>query len=85
MELQVISIFAATPPADRESWVRQVPLADVQRYESEMLEYVQQNHGEVVEAIRKQGKLEDATKGKLREALDAFARVFQATKAADAA
>jgi F-type H+-transporting ATPase subunit alpha len=85
MELQVISIFAATPPADRESWVRQLPLSDIQRYENEMLEFVQQNHADVVEAIRKEGKLDDAIKGKLRSALDDFARVFQPTKAADAA
>jgi len=82
MELQVISIFAATPSEGRESWVRQIPLADVPRYESEMLEYVQQSHAGVVEEIRKTGKLEDEVKTHLRKALDDFARIFQPTKSA---
>jgi F-type H+-transporting ATPase subunit alpha len=85
MELQVISIYAATPPEDRPSWVRDVALGDIQRYESEMLEYVQQSHADVVEGIRKQGKLDDELEGKLRAALDAFAKVFQPSQSASAA
>ena len=77
MELQVLSIYAATPPEDRDSWVRQLPLADVPRYEQELLEYMQQSHAEVVEGIRKLGKLDDELEAKLRAALDAFGDVFQ--------
>ena len=85
VELQVISIYSGTPPEGRDSWLRPVPLDDIGRYESEMLEYVQQNHSEVVEAIRKEGKISDETDAKLRAALDAFAGVFQPSKAAGAA
>jgi F-type H+-transporting ATPase subunit alpha len=85
VELQVVSIYAAMPQEDRDSWVRPVSVEDVRRYESEMLEYVQQNHADVVESIRKEGKLSDETDGKLRAALDAFAKVFQPSKGADAA
>ena len=40
MEDQVVSIFAATPPKDRDSWIRRYEMADIQRYEAEMLEYL---------------------------------------------
>jgi F-type H+-transporting ATPase subunit alpha len=85
MELQVISIYAAMPPEGRDSWVRSVAIGDIQRYESELLEYVQQSHAELVESIRKQGKLDDDVKAKLNAALDAFAEVFQPSKSASAA
>jgi len=85
MELQVVSIYAATPPEGRESWVRKLALGDIQRYESELLDYMQQSHADVVEGIRKQGKLDDELEGKLQAALDAFADVFQPTKSASAA
>jgi len=83
--LQAISIYASTPPEDRDSWVRQVPIADIPRYEHEMLDYVQQNHADVVETVAKTGKLDEETEQKLRKALDAFAEVFQPTASADAA
>jgi F-type H+-transporting ATPase subunit alpha len=85
MELQVISIFAATPPEGRESWLRQISLGDIKRYESEMLEYVQQSHADVIEGIRKEGKLDDEIVAKLSAALDAFAEIFQPSKSASAA
>ena len=40
MEDQVVSIFAATPPKGRDSWIRRYEISDVQRYEGEMLEYL---------------------------------------------
>ena len=85
MELQVISIYAAMPPEGRNSWVREVPVGDVPRYASELLEYVQHSHSEVVEGIRKQGKLDDDLDAKLQAALDAFAEIFQPSKSASAA
>ncbi|MBW2448316.1 MAG: F0F1 ATP synthase subunit alpha [Deltaproteobacteria bacterium] len=85
MELQVISIFAATPPEGGVSWVRKLSLGDIQRYESEMLDYVQQSHADVVEGIRKHGKLDDELVAKLSAALDAFGEIFQPSKSASAA
>jgi len=85
MELQVISIYAATPPEGRDSWLRKLPLGDIQRYENELLEYMQQSHADVVEGIRKQGKLDEELEGKLHAALDAFGDVFQPSKSANAA
>jgi F-type H+-transporting ATPase subunit alpha len=85
MEEQVISIFACTPREGRDSWVRVYALADLGRYEREMLEYIRQNHGDILETIRTSQKLEDATQQKLVAALDAFAAVFEPSAGSAAA
>jgi F-type H+-transporting ATPase subunit alpha len=80
MEEQVVAIFSATPPEGRNSWVREYPVSDIGRYESEMLSYVRGEHPEILAAIKSSGKLEDDTRKKLENALDAFARVFAPTR-----
>jgi F-type H+-transporting ATPase subunit alpha len=77
MEEQVVSIYAATPQRERNSWLRALEIEDVGRYETEMLEFVRSNHADVLSEIRSSGKLEDAVEQKLIAALDAFAGVFQ--------
>jgi F-type H+-transporting ATPase subunit alpha len=79
MEDQVVSIFSATPPKGRDSWIRRYELRDILRYEQEMLAYVRENHGGVLDAIGQSGQLDDETEAKLVAALDEFAGVFQAT------
>jgi F-type H+-transporting ATPase subunit alpha len=85
MEEQVVSIFASTPPAGRESWIRQLELTDIQRYEREMLAWMRSSKREILDAIRTTGKFEDATKQQLTAALDEFARIFQPTLSASRA
>ena len=85
MEEQVVSIYASTPQDDRESWIRQLELGDILRYESEMLEWMHSNHQDIFEAIASSGKFEDDTEEKLIVGLDAFAEIFQPTRAAGAA
>jgi len=77
MEEQVVSIYAATPPKGRDSWVRELELEDIGRYESEMLDYMRSNHADVLSEIADSGKLEEATEQKVVAALDAFSNVFQ--------
>jgi F-type H+-transporting ATPase subunit alpha len=77
----VVSIFAATPPKGRDSWIRRYEISDVQRYEGEMLEYLRDNHGQIFENVRNTGKLDDETEASLVAALDEFAEVFQPTAA----
>jgi F-type H+-transporting ATPase subunit alpha len=77
MEEQVVSIFSCTPREERDSWVRPYPLNDIGRYEREMLGYIRNRHGEVLEAIRTSQKLEPEIERKLVAALDAFASVFE--------
>ncbi len=77
MEEQVVSIFAASPRDDRDSWVRAYEVGDLLRYEGELLDHVRQNHADVLLAIRESGKLEPATEQKLIAALDEFAEIFE--------
>jgi F-type H+-transporting ATPase subunit alpha len=77
MEEQVASIYAATPQEGRASWVRDYPVEELQRYEREMLEFLRTRHGEVLETIRKTGKLEEDAERKLAAALDEFGGIFQ--------
>ena len=80
MAEQVASIYASTPPeSGRDSWIRNYEVADVGRYEKEMLEYLQQNYQDIFETITSTGKLDEETEKKLSDALDDFAGVFQAT------
>ena len=81
VESQVISIYSATPQDDRDSWVRGYAPTDLRRYEDEMLAYVHETHPEIPKRIRESGLLEDETAAKLTEALDEFAKVFQASSA----
>jgi F-type H+-transporting ATPase subunit alpha len=87
MEEQVASIYASTPQTSRDSWIRQYGLTDIQRYESEMLDWLRSNHAEILSAIRDTGKFEDNTEQKLIAALDEFGNIFQPTqtKATEAA
>ena len=48
MEEQVVAIYASTPQKDRDSWIRQLELEDIGRYESEMLEFMKANHADVL-------------------------------------
>jgi len=76
MEEQVVSIYAATPQEGRPSWVRQIPVGELLRYEREMLEFMRTRHGAVLEAIAKTGKLEEDVERKLAAALDEFGPMF---------
>jgi F-type H+-transporting ATPase subunit alpha len=86
MEEQVVSIYSATPQTGRDSWIRAYELGDIQRYESEMLDWMRQNHADVLGAISSSGKLEEDVEQKLIAALDAFGEIFRAsTSSADEA
>jgi F-type H+-transporting ATPase subunit alpha len=85
MEEQVVSIYAATPQEGRPSWVRQIPVGELLRYEREMLEFMRTRHGAVLEAIAKTGKLEEDVERKLVAALDEFGGMFQASSDARSA
>ena len=83
VEEQVVSIFACTPPAGAEkSWVRDLALTDIARYEQEMLAYMRSEHAELLQRIRESGRLDEAAAGDLARALDSFTNVFQPGAAA---
>ena len=78
VEEQIVQIYSATPRADgKPSWLRNYPVEDVTRYMDEMTEFMRVRHPEILGEIRETRALGDALRGKLDEALDAFAKVFQ--------
>jgi F-type H+-transporting ATPase subunit alpha len=76
----VIAIYACTPQKDRDSWVRELELKDISRYEEELLAYLRAEHASILGEIRDTGVLSDETKASLGGALDAFGGIFQPTK-----
>jgi F-type H+-transporting ATPase subunit alpha len=81
MEVQVIAIYAATPQDDRSSWIRNIVVEDVGRYLEELAEYMSATHPEVAQQLGEAKALTDEVVGKLNAALDAFAKIFQPSKA----
>ena len=79
VEEQVVQIYAATPPAERPSWVRRIPVEDVERYGRELCAFLRGQHNEILEEIAQSGELPDDLRVKLDAALDAFADVFQSS------
>jgi F-type H+/Na+-transporting ATPase subunit alpha len=85
MEEQVVAIYSATPQDKRHSWVRDLVVEDIGRYESEVLAFMKSRHPEILATIQSTGKLEDDVKAKLDAALDEFAKIFQPSKRVSAA
>jgi F-type H+-transporting ATPase subunit alpha len=79
---QILSIYAATPKAGREkTWVRDLPTEDVERYLSEMLDFMRARHEAISKEISDKKVLSDELKQKIDAALDEFAGVFAANAA----
>ena len=70
-EEQTASIFAGT-----NGYIDNVPVAQVVRYEAAMLAYLRNDHADVLAMIRDTKDLGDEVKGKLKAALDQFAKTF---------
>jgi F-type H+-transporting ATPase subunit alpha len=69
VEEQVLVIFAGS-----EGYVDDIPVADVQRYETEVRAYFRANHSDILDGIRTSGKLPegDALADALRKFTDTF-------------
>ncbi len=73
VEEQVVSLFAGT-----RGYLDPIPVADVRRFETELLEWFRTRHGDILEAIRSSGEIPD--EGALEEAVRAFGEQFQPTE-----
>jgi len=71
-EQQVISLWAGT-----HGYLDDLPVADVRRFEHELLDYIEAEHDDIREHIRSTGDLPEEVEAKLREALDQFAERFK--------
>ena len=70
-EEQTVSIFAGT-----NGYLDAIPVADVTRYEAEMLSYVREAHADALKLIRDTKALGDEAKAKVKAALEAFGKQF---------
>ncbi|MGN6622496.1 MAG: F0F1 ATP synthase subunit alpha [Sphingomonas sp.] len=70
-EEQTVSIFAGT-----NGYLDNVPVERVTGFEAAMLSDMRANHADILTDIREKRDLSDDTKGKLKGALDAFAKSF---------
>lgn len=78
VEKQVIQLYAATArDADGTGWIRNVPVAEVRRYLTELLEFIDTQHPEVVQLIREKKELNADVKAALDKALTTFRDIFQ--------
>ncbi|HET7653413.1 MAG TPA: F0F1 ATP synthase subunit alpha [Acidimicrobiales bacterium] len=75
VEEQVVSIYAGT-----HGYLDDVPLADVRRFESDLLEFFRSQHSGVLDAIRSSGKIDD--EAEFEGLLKTFASRFVPTETA---
>ncbi|HEX2151205.1 MAG TPA: F0F1 ATP synthase subunit alpha, partial [Stellaceae bacterium] len=71
VEEQVVSIFAGT-----RGYLDRIPVSEVGRFEQLMLSDLRARQPELLDAIRSQGEITDATDKALTAFLDDFARTF---------
>jgi F-type H+-transporting ATPase subunit alpha len=70
-EEQTVSIFAGT-----NGYLDTVPVDRVTAYEAAMLGFMRSEHADVLATIRDSGAFEDATRDKVKAALEAFGKTF---------
>ena len=71
VEEQVVSIFAGT-----KGYLDGLKVADVGRFESELLGLIRSKHADIFETIRSTGALSDDTQAKLKTILDGLVKSF---------
>jgi F-type H+-transporting ATPase subunit alpha len=82
VEEQIVQIYAATPiEGARPSWVRQLPVEDIPRYASELIEFLKTKHPEVLPELKEKRELKPDLQARLDKALDEFGGIFQPTGA----
>jgi F-type H+-transporting ATPase subunit alpha len=73
VEKQVLSIFAAN-----NGYVDDYPIGAVQRFESEMLTFMESNYAGVLTELREKKAIDSELEGKIKNALDEFKAQFTA-------
>ena len=73
VEKQVLAIFAVN-----NGYVDEYPATDVQRYESEMISFMESNYADVINTLRDKKAIDDDLQAKIKAALDEFKGQFTA-------
>ena len=79
VEKQVLSIYVAT-----SGQMDSVPVSEVRRFEGELLQFVETNHGSILKSIREKKALDDGIRAEIKKAVEAFKERFTAAVAAAA-
>ena len=76
---QVLQLYAGTQtmPGEKKTWVRDIPVADVQRYCAELLPFIETKHPKLLDTIETVGDLKDDVKAAIEKALAEFKDTFQ--------
>ncbi len=74
VEKQVVIIYAGT-----NGYLDVFPVESLGRYEAELFAFLEASHADVLTDVRTKKDLDDALKGKLNAALEAFGKKFQPT------
>jgi F-type H+-transporting ATPase subunit alpha len=76
VEKQVLSIYVAT-----SGQMDSVPVSEVRRFEQELLQFVETNHGSILKSIREKKALDDGIRAEIKKAVEAFKERFTAAVA----
>ena len=68
---QVVAVFAGV-----RGYLDKIPVAQVRRFEEELLRHVRDKHADILETLRTEQKISDALEAKLKSVLEAFSRSF---------
>jgi F-type H+/Na+-transporting ATPase subunit alpha len=74
MEEQVISVWAGT-----NGELDEVPIEDIRRFESELLDHIKRTESGLLETIRETGKFDDDAATKLKDIIKDFKQGFETT------
>ena len=76
--MQVIQLYAGTRniTGGNKTWIRDYPAADIQRYCSELQEFTESKHADVIEQIETVGDLKEPVVVAIENVLAEFAKVF---------
>ncbi len=77
VEHQVAIIYAAT-----NKFLSDIEVKDIGEFESGLIEYISDVHGDIFKTIKEQGKIDEALDAKLKEAIDSYKSLFFKNKQA---
>jgi F-type H+/Na+-transporting ATPase subunit alpha len=79
---QIVQLYAGTQnvPGEKKTWLRDLPVQDVQRYVVELLSFVGAKYPKLLDLIEEKKDLTDDVKAAIETALKDFRDVFQPSK-----
>ncbi|MFL5389941.1 MAG: F0F1 ATP synthase subunit alpha, partial [Myxococcales bacterium] len=84
VEKQILQIYAGTQrDKSGKGYIRDIEVSDVSRYMTELNEFMDTRHPEVLKLIREKKDLSDDVRAALEKALSEFGDVFRPTKAGE--